>query len=211
MSPSAATSLSPSLVHRIGSVPVVTRSTTKLYECRSRNTSMHIANVNDTLVRKRVSMLLAIENPEQLIVHWLRWLFPSFHECLEIQFTDLTQNCQLIITADRTISPSWSLKVMSTNVSRSAYFKSDGPMMEIKMWRPWRQCISPKCLMRHRYPNGPSTECSRSVATATYAYRVVGILRGDKQKRNRSHRKSNCKSFSLGKSQLEVRTKSQLV
>ena len=96
-------------------------------------------------------------------------------------------------------------------VSRPAYFKSYGPMMEIKMWRPWRQCISPKCLTSHLYPNGPSTECSRSVATVTYAYRVVGILRDDKQRRNRSHRKSNCKSFSLGKSRLELRTKSQSV
>ena len=68
-----------------------------------------------------------------------------------------------------------------------------------------------KCLMSHRYNNGPSTECSRSVARVTYAYRVVGILRGDKQKRNRSYRKSNCKSFSLGKSRLELRTKSQSV
>ena len=96
-------------------------------------------------------------------------------------------------------------------LSRSAPFKSDGTMMEVKMWRPWRQCISPKCLMSHRYHNGPSTECSRSVATVMYAYRVVGILRGDKQKRNRSYRKSNCKSFSLGKSRLELRTKSQSV
>ena len=94
-------------------------------------------------------------------------------------------------------------------LSRPAYFKSDGPMMGIKMWRPWRQCISPKCLMSHRYPNGPSTKCSRSVATVTYAYRVVGILRDDKQRRNRSHRKSNCKNFNLGKSRLELRTKSQ--
>ena len=69
---------------------------------------------------------------------------------------------------------------------------------------PWRQCISPKCLMSHLYPNGPSTEYSRSVAMITYAYRVVGILRDDKQRRNRSHRKSNCKSFSLGKSRLEL-------
>ena len=38
----------------------------------------------------------------------------------------------------------------------------------------------------------------RNVATVvTYAYRVAGILRGDKQKRNRSHRKSNCKSSSV--------------
>ena len=96
-------------------------------------------------------------------------------------------------------------------MSRSAYFKSDGPMMEIKMWRPWRQCISPKCLMSHLYPNGPSTKCSRSVATVTYAYRIVGILRDDKQRRNRSHRKSNCKRSSLGKSRLELRTKSQSV
>ena len=80
-------------------------------------------------------------------------------------------------------------------VSRSASFKSDGPMMEIKMWRPQRQCISQKCLMSHRYPNSPSTEYSRSVATVTYAYSVMGILRGDKQKRNRSHRKSNCKNL----------------
>ena len=36
----------------------------------------------------------------------------------------------------------------------------------------------------------------RNVATVvTYAYRVAGILRGDKQKRNRSHRKSNCKNL----------------
>ena len=90
-----------------------------------------------------------------------------------------------------------------------AYFKFDGPMMEIKMWRTWQQCISPKCLMSHLYLNGPSTERSRSVATVTYAYRVVGILRNDKQRRNRSHRKQNCKSFSLGKSRLELRTKSQ--
>ena len=48
-----------------------------------------------------------------------------------------------------------------TNMSRPAPFKSDGPMMEIKMWRPWRQCISPKYPISHRYPNGPSTECSR--------------------------------------------------
>ena len=68
-----------------------------------------------------------------------------------------------------------------------------------------------KCLMSHRYNNGPSTECSRSVARVTYAYRVVGVLRGDKQKRNRSYRKSNCKSFSLGKSRLELRTKSRSV
>ena len=108
----------------------------------------------------------------------------------------------------------------TVSLSRPTYFKSDGPMMEIKMWRPWRQCISPKCLMSHLYPKGPSTECSRSVATVTYAYsstcltyayRVVGILRDDKQRRNRSHRKSNCKSFSLGKSRLELRTKSQSV
>ena len=59
--------------------------------------------------------------------------------------------------------------------------------------------------------NGPTTECSRSVAMVTYAYRVVGILGDDKQRRNRSHRKSNCKSFSLGKSRLEFRTKSQSV
>ena len=101
--------------------------------------------------------------------------------------------------------------VENVPVSRPAYSKSDGPMMEIKMWRPWRQCISPKCLMNHLYPNGPSTECSRSVATVTHAYRVVRILRDDKQKRNRSHRKSNCKSFGLGKSRLELRTKSQSV
>ena len=62
-------------------------------------------------------------------------------------------------------------------MSRPAYFKSDGPMMEIKMWRLWRQYISPKCLMSHLYPNGPSNECSRSVATVTYAYSVMGILR----------------------------------
>ena len=49
--------------------------------------------------------------------------------------------------------------------------------------------------MSHRYPNSPSTEYSRSVATVTYAYSVMGILRGDKQKRNRSHRKSNCKNL----------------
>ena len=97
------------------------------------------------------------------------------------------------------------------SLSRPAYFKSDGPMTEIEMWRPWRQCISPKCLMSHLYPNGPSTECSRSVTTVTYAYRVVGILRDDKQRRNRCHQKSNCKSFSLGKSRLELRTKSQSV
>ena len=66
-------------------------------------------------------------------------------------------------------------------------------------------------LMSHLYPNDPSTECSRSVAMVTYAYRVVRILRNDKQRRNRSHRKSNCKSFSLGKSRLELRTKSQSV
>ena len=65
--------------------------------------------------------------------------------------------------------------------------------------------------MSHLYPNDPSTECSRSVAMVTYAYRVVRILRNDKQRRNRSHRKSNCKSFSLGKSRLELRTKSQSV
>ena len=29
----------------------------------------------------------------------------------------------------------------------------------------------------HLWPNGPSTKCSRSVATVTYAYRVVGIMR----------------------------------
>ena len=97
------------------------------------------------------------------------------------------------------------------SVSRPAYFKSDGPIMEITMWRPWRQYISPKCLMSHLYPNGPSTECPRSVTTVTYAYRVVGILRDDKQRRNRSHRKPNCKSFRLGKSRLELRTKSQSV
>ena len=74
-------------------------------------------------------------------------------------------------------------------LSRPAYFKSDGPMMEIEMWRPWRQCISPKCLISHLYPNGPSTECPRSVTTVTYAYRVVGILRDDKQRRNRCHQK----------------------
>ena len=91
-------------------------------------------------------------------------------------------------------------------VSRSAYFESDGPMMEIKMWRPWRQCISPKCLKSHLCPNGPSTECSRSVATVTYAYRVVGILGDDKQRRSRCHRKSNCKSFSLEQSRLELRS-----
>ena len=33
------------------------------------------------------------------------------------------------------------------------------------MWRPWRQYISPKCLMSHLYSNGSSTECSRSVTT----------------------------------------------
>ena len=96
-------------------------------------------------------------------------------------------------------------------VSRPAYFKSDGPMMEIEMWRPWRQCISPKCLKSHLCPNGPSTECFRSVATVTYVYRIVGILRDDKQRRNRCYRKSHCKSFSLGKSRLELRTKSQSV
>ena len=63
--------------------------------------------------------------------------------------------------------------------------------------------------MNHLYPNGSSTECSRSVATVTYACRVVGILRDDKQRRNTFHRKSNCKSFSLGKSRLEHRTKSR--
>ena len=91
-------------------------------------------------------------------------------------------------------------------VSRSAYFESDGLTMEIKMWRLRRQCISPKCLMSHRYPNGPSIECSRSVATIPYAYRIVGILRGDKQRRSRSARKSNCKSFSLEQSRLELRS-----
>ena len=96
-------------------------------------------------------------------------------------------------------------------LSRLAYFKSDGPMMEIEMWRSWRQCISPKCQMSHLYPNGPSTECPRSVTTVTYAYRVVGILRDDKQRRNRCYQKSNSKSFSLGKSRLELRTKSQSV
>ena len=104
-----------------------------------------------------------------------------------------------------------ALKHRFRTVSRPAYFKTDGPMMEIEMWRPWRQCISPKCLMSHLYPNGPSTECPKSVTTVTYAYRVVGILRDDKQRRNRCYRKSNCKSFSLGKSRLEFRTKSQSV
>ena len=67
---------------------------------------------------------------------------------------------------------------MTCRVSRPAPFQSDGPMMEIKMWAPWRQCISPKssCLMSHRCPNGPSVECSRSVATVLYAYRIVGII-----------------------------------
>ena len=51
--------------------------------------------------------------------------------------------------------------------------------------------------MNHRYTNDPSIALSRSVATVTYAYRVVGILRDDKQRRNRSHRKSNCKSSSF--------------
>ena len=97
------------------------------------------------------------------------------------------------------------------SLSRPAYFKSDVPVMEIKMWRPWQQYISPKCLMSHLYPNGPSTKCSRSVATVTYAYRIVGILRDDKQRRNWSHRKPNCKSFSLGESRLELRTKSPSV
>ena len=109
----------------------------------------------------------------------------------------------------------YSIKIYESRaanpLSRPAYFKSDGPMMEIEMWRPWRQCISPKCQMSHLYPNGPSTECPRSVTTVTYAYRVVGILRDDKQRRNRCYRKSNSKSFSLGKSRLELRTKSQSV
>ena len=61
-------------------------------------------------------------------------------------------------------------------------------------------CISPKCLKSHLCPDGPSTECSRSVATFTYAYRVVGILGNDKQRINRCQRKSNCKSFSLEQS-----------
>ena len=97
---------------------------------------------------------------------------------------------------------------MTCRVLRPAPFKSDGPMMEIKMRPPWRQCISPKssCLMSHRYPNGPSIECSRSVATVPYAYRIVEILRGDKQRRSRSPRKSNCKSFSLEQSRLELRS-----
>ena len=44
-------------------------------------------------------------------------------------------------------------------------------------WRPWRQCILPEYLRIHLWPNGPSTKCSRSVTTVTYAYRVVGIMR----------------------------------
>ena len=106
----------------------------------------------------------------------------------------------------------WSSVFRATTIlSRPAYFKFDGPMTEIEMWRPWRQCISPKCLMSHLYPNGPSTGCPRRVTTVTYAYRVVGILRDDKQRRNRCYRKSNCKSFSLGKWRLELRTESQSV
>ena len=31
--------------------------------------------------------------------------------------------------------------------------------------------------MIHLWPNGPTIKCSRSVATVTYAYRVVGIMR----------------------------------
>ena len=95
---------------------------------------------------------------------------------------------------------------MTCRVLRPAPFKSDGPMMEIKMRPPWRQCISSKSLMSHRYTNGPSIECSRSVATVPYAYRIVEILRGDKQRRSRSPRKSNCKSFSLERSRLELRS-----
>ena len=44
-------------------------------------------------------------------------------------------------------------------------------------WRPWRQCILPEYLRIHLWTNGPSIKCSRSVATVTYAYRVVGIMR----------------------------------
>ena len=44
-------------------------------------------------------------------------------------------------------------------------------------WRPWRQCILAEYLRIHLWPNGPSTKCSRSVATVTYAYRVEGIMR----------------------------------
>ena len=114
-----------------------------------------------------------------------------------------------ILSRKLNLVPLHAIDQLSMILSRPVYFKSDGPMMETKMWRPWRQCISPKCLKSHLCPNGPSTECSRSVTTVTYAYRVVGILRDDKQRRNRSHRKSNCKSFNLGKSRLELRTKSQ--
>ena len=63
--------------------------------------------------------------------------------------------------------------------------------------------------MSHLYPNGPSTECPRSVTTVTYAYRVVGMLRDDKQRRNRCYRKSNCKSFSLGKSRSSEQNRNQ--
>ena len=58
--------------------------------------------------------------------------------------------------------------------------------------------------MSHRYPNGSFAECSsrrrawQRSRNLTNAW-ILGILRGDKEKRNRSHRKSNCKNFSLGK------------
>ena len=58
--------------------------------------------------------------------------------------------------------------------------------------------------MSHRYHNGSFAECSsrrrawQRSRNLTNAW-ILGILRGDKEKRNRSHRKSNCKNFSLGK------------
>ena len=50
-------------------------------------------------------------------------------------------------------------------------------------WRPWRQCILPECLRVHLCPNGPSTECSGSVAAVACVCRVVGMMKDEKQKK----------------------------
>ena len=138
---------------------------------------------------------LGIRATQKLVT--TRFVWPSMNQdyrtwtrqCIPCQRCKVTRHVSSPVGTFGTLADRFEhihVDIIAMQLSRPAYFKSDGPMMEIEMWRPWRQCISLKCLMSHLYPNGPSTECSRSVTTVTYAYRVVGILRGDKQRKSRS-------------------------
>ena len=109
-------------------------------------------------------------------------------------------------------------RIITQLMSRSAHFKSDGLMTEIKMWRhsvtmyiaevPNEPSIFQRSFRRMWRNNVQHTHNVRGNGRGrlTNAW-IVGILRGDKGKRSRSDRKSNCKSFSLGKSRLEFRSK----